>query len=515
MNSNNKKIVKNTIVVYINMLASIIVGLYTSRLVLSALGVSDLGLYNVVGGIVTLCMFILSSLSVTTTRFINCEMGKPDGDLNKVFNVCNTLHIVLAIVVLLISEIIGIWYIENFLNVDTGKMPDAMFVFQVSIIVSCMGVTNIPFASLFNAHENFLFSAIVNVGLLFLQFFLVVSLLYYDGNKIRAYALMMSLSTFITFVVYHYYCRKYWPQIIKWRFVKDKKLYRSALNFNNYNLLSTAAIMSRSQGAAMLINYFFNTSVNGAFAISRSVERFVLLLSVNYDKAAYPQIMQNYSSGNYERMTELACNVGRYTILIMIAIMLPLYSEMDFVLRLWLGQVPNGALEFCNATLFVAFVSVTGAGVATITDCDKIKYFKLTFSFLLLICIPLGYFMFKMGFEPYYLLLMFAIMDSIWRCIHLILAHIILKFDSLRYLKEAYFPGLLICSIIVLTIYFSSLIQLPNDYWHFLRLLFIFSMSVLLAFKIGLTSSENYLLMNFVKRKWHSLYNWIISKENQ
>lgn len=506
MNSDNKKIAKNTIIVYINMLASIVVGLYTSRLVLKALGVSDLGLYNVVGGVVTLCMFILSSLSVTTTRFINYEMGKPDGDLNKVFNVCNSLHILLALVVLLFSEILGIWYIENVLNVDAGKLPDAMFVFQVSIIVSCIGVTNIPYASLFNAHENFLFSAIVNIGLLILQLILVTSLTIYNGNKIRVYALMMSLSTFVTFIIFHFYCYKYWPHIVKWRFVKDKKLYKRALTFNNYNLLSTAAIMSRSQGAAMLINYFFNTSINGAFAISRSVEKFVLLLSANYDRAAYPQIMQNYSSGNIQRMTELACNVGRYTILIMLVVMLPLYSEMDFVLRLWLGDVPIGALEFCDATLLVAFVSVTGAGVATITDCDKIEVFKITFSILLLLCLPLGYFMFSVGFDAYYLLIMFAVMDAVWRCIHLILAKKVFNFDSNRYIKEAYVPALKTGSLVLLVICLSSFIYLPNDYWHFIRLLSIFVLSVLLALKIGLKQSEKVRVTSFVIVKWRSLF---------
>ena len=298
MNTDNRRIAKNTIIVYINIVVNTVVGLFTSRLVLQALGISDLGLYNVVGGVVAFCTFILSSLSVTTARFINFEMGKQDGDINKVFNVCNTLHITLAILILLISEVIGVWYIGNVLNVDPGKQGDAMFVFQVSIIVSCIGVTNTPFVSLFNSHENFLFSAIVNIGLLLLQLILVVLLLYYDGNKLRVYALMMSISTLISFVVYHYFCHRYWPDIIKWKFVRDKGLYRQALTFNNYNLLSTAAIMGRSQGAAMLINYFFNTAVNGAFAISRSVEKFVLMLSANYDKAAAPQIMQNYSSGN-------------------------------------------------------------------------------------------------------------------------------------------------------------------------------------------------------------------------
>lgn len=501
MNTDNRRIAKNTIIVYINIVVNTVVGLFTSRLVLQALGISDLGLYNVVGGVVAFCTFILSSLSVTTARFINFEMGKQDGDINKVFNVCNTLHITLAILILLISEVIGVWYIGNVLNVDPGKQGDAMFVFQVSIIVSCIGVTNTPFVSLFNSHENFLFSAIVNIGLLLLQLILVVLLLYYDGNKLRVYALMMSISTLISFVVYHYFCHRYWPDIIKWKFVRDKGLYRQALTFNNYNLLSTAAIMGRSQGAAMLINYFFNTAVNGAFAISRSVEKFVLMLSANYDKAAAPQIMQNYSSGNYARMEEIACNVGRYTVLIMLMLVFPLYSEMEFVLKLWLGQVPEGAVEFCKATLIVSFVSVSGAGITTISDCDKIKPFKIVFSSMLLACLPLGFFLFKIGMQPHLLLIMFAAMDAIWRCVHLFMVHRLFHFNSLHYVKESYFPALKIGVILVVFIFLSSLVNADSDWWHFTRVVLIFMVSALLVFVIGLKQSERMDLKGFVDKK--------------
>lgn len=506
MNPDNRRIAKNTVIVYINIMVSTIVGLFTSRLVLQALGLSDLGLYNVVGGIVALCTFILSSLSVTTTRFINFEMGKPNGDINRVFNVCNTLHIVLAILVLLISEVIGVWYIENILNVDPGKRGDAMFVFQVSIIVSCIGVTNAPFVSLFNSHENFLFSAIVNICLLLIQLLLVVLLLYYEGNKLRVYALMMSLSTLISFIVYHYYCYRYWPQIIKWKFVRDKALYKEALHFNNYNLLSTAAIMGRSQGAAMLINYFFNTAVNGAFAISKNIEKFVLMLSVNYDKAAAPQIMQNYSAGNHERMTEIACNVGRYTILIMLLMVFPLYSEMELALRLWLGQVPEGAMDFCRATLIVSFASVTGAGISTLSDCDKIKPFKIIFSSMLLACLPIGYLMFLRGGQPHYLLIMFAIMDAIWRGIHLILVHKYFHFDSIRYIREAYGPALIISIILIIVIYLTTFIKADGDWWHFFRAILIFLVALVLVYRIGLKETERIDLINMVRKKWFSVF---------
>ena len=152
----------------------------------------------------------------------------------------------------------------------------------------------------------------------------------------------------------------------------------------------------------------------------------------------------------------------------------------------------------------VTFVSVTGAGVATITDCDKIEPFKVAFSILLLLCLPIGYFMFRMGVSAYFLLIMFAVMDAIWRCIHLIMANKIFKFDSLRYIREVYWPAFKISILTLLIIYFSSFIHIVNSYWHFVRLLLIFLLSIIIVLKIGLTKSENDRLVGYVKSKWNT-----------
>ena len=504
MISDNKKIAKNTIIVYANMFVSMFVGLFTSRLVLQALGVSDYGLYNVVGGVVVLCTFLLSSLSVATTRFLNLEMGKPNGNLNRIFNVCNVLHIVLALLVLLFAELLGFWYIDSYLNVEYGKIADAKFVFQVSIIVSCIGVANVPFVGLFNANENFLFSAIVNISLSIIQLLLVVFLISYEGNRLRAYSLMASLSTFVSFVIYRYYCYKYWPDTIKWKFVKKWHLYKEVLMYNNFNLLSTAALVIRSQGAALLINSFFGTAVNGAYAISKSVEAHVLFFSSNFDRAAVPQITQNYSSGNFERMTDLACKTGRYTIFLMMIVFFPLYSEIETVLTLWLVNVPEGAAEFCKATLVMAFVGVTGAGVSTVTDCNKIEVFKTVFSVLLFLCLIIGYFLFKIGSNAYILVYMFAVVDTLWRVSQLILASLLLKFDSLRYIEEVYGPALKTGLIIIFIIYISSLIVDSSLIWHIVRFLIIALSTIFLIYKIGLIKGEQELLNNYVRSRIRS-----------
>ena len=233
-----------------------IVGLFTSRYVLLALGVSDYGLYNVVGSVIGLYSFISSSLSSTTVRFMNYEKGKKNGNMNRMFNICNALHICMALLILVISESFGVWYIENYLNVAPGKLDDAMFVFQVSIIVSCIGIINVPYSSLYNVHEKFLFPAMLDIFYTFLRLGLVIVLIYYKGNALRFYAVMMSLTTLSNFIIYHYLAYRNWHNIVRWKFVQGWRNYKDVVSYSNYNIFETMAMTARSTGSNLLISVY-------------------------------------------------------------------------------------------------------------------------------------------------------------------------------------------------------------------------------------------------------------------
>ena len=497
-------------IIYINMFISMLIGLFTSRLVLQALGVSDFGLFNAVGGIIGLFTFIAGALASTTTRFINVEMGKEDGDLNKVFNACNLLHILLALIVLLITELGGVFYIEHYLNVEPGKERDAMFIFQVSIIVSCIGITNVPFNSLFNATERFLFNAIVGIGTKIFQLFVIIWLLHFEGNRVRAYSIIMSSTTLISCGIYIFFCHRNWPDIIRWRFVKDKKLYKEVISFSNYNLLSTAALTARSQGSSLLINYFFGTMVNGAFAVAKSVESYVMAFAGNFDGASGPQITQSYAKGDMDRVMYLTCKIGKYCILIMLIAFFPLISEMDMVLHLWLKEVPEGALEFCNMTLLVALVSATSGGIVQVLHASgKIAKFKITFSAMMLLCIPLGYWLFKSGAAPHLLVALFAAMDALWRIIQLFFLKNIIQFPVKTYVKEAYLPPFNVALCVVPIIILTGLLPLNRIIWHFLRFTIILMVTLIACAVVGLTKNERqHVILTIKKRILPSHYEY-------
>lgn len=489
--SGNKRIAKNTLVIYGQLLLRLILGLYTSRLALEALGVSDFGLYSVVAGVVGLFTFVSASLANTTIRFVNVERGKPDGDLNKVFNVCHVLHIVMAVLLLLLLEIGGIYYINHFLNIEPGREADAMFAFQVAIIVCCLGIVNVPFSSLFNATEKFLFTAVVAISIKVAQLILLFWLLTYEGNRIKAFALIESLTTLTSFMVYHYYCYCQWPNVVKWRFYNKSKLYKEILIFSFYNLLSTIAGYARGQGSMLLINYFFGTIINGAFAVAKILERNLYMFANNFQSAAEPQITQNYSSGNTERVFYLASRVGKYCIMMMLIAFFPLWAELDFILHVWLIKVPDEALIFCQMILLLVLVSVTDGGLSIVVNASgKVSKFKTIYSIITLLCIPIGYWVLKVGGPAYMVLVVFLIADIIWRIIQIFMMHCILQFPVLRYCREAYFPLIVVLLPIIICMMITSLIPIESPMWHIGHLLFILAVTICSSFCFGLKKNE-------------------------
>lgn len=502
ISDNNKKIAKNTIFIYFRIFTTMVIGLYSSRIVLQVLGVSDFGIFSVVGGVLTMFTFITASLGAATSRFLNVEMGKDNGDINKVFNVNQLLHIVLAIIIFILTETIGLWYICNKLVLAEGKLMDAIFVYQVSVITICLGIVNEPYSSLFSAHEKFGFLTIFDIGNTILRFIFVLMLLYIPGNSLRYYAIIMSLTTINTFVVFHIYAARKWPQIIKLRIIKGWYNYKPLLSFSGWNLLSTISFMARSSGSDLLLNSFFGTAVNGAYAISRSVNNYVSIFSANFDVASGPQIIQSYSSGNMERCNYLVNKLGRFSLLLFEIIFFPIYIELDFILHLWLGEVPEGVLTFCQINLILCGISLSCGGFSQLINASgRIKWFKIEISSFFLVCIPIGYILFKLGYSQYTLLVLFIIADLLQRAVQMILLKTILDFDSLRYMKEAYVRPFIIAIFISSLLILHSYLNIDNIGLRMLSIVICFILTMMSVYYIGLTNGERTKIIGIVRNK--------------
>lgn len=513
MNESNKRIAKNTIYMYIRLFTTMVIGLYSSRLVLEILGVSDYGLFAVVGGVLAMFTFISSSLAGATSRFLNTEMGKKDGDVNAIFNINLLLHVVLASIIFLLAETVGLWYIYNKLNVADGKLDDAVFIYHVSIVTACLGIINTPYLSLFNAHERFKFTAILDIvnSLVRLGCILMLSLVPFDGillfpgfslTLLKLYTLIMMLTTVNTFLVFHYVSFRDWPWIIKRRFIPGWHRYKEVLSFGGWNLLSTVSFMARSSGSDLILNSFFGTAMNGAFAISKSVNQYVTTFSNNFDGASAPQIIQAYAAGDKNRYTYLANKMGKFNLLLFELIFFPLYIELDFILHLWLGSVPEGALVFTQLNLIVAGIALTSGGFTKIIEASgKIKWFKIQLSSFFLLCIPVGYYLFVFGFPAYSMLICFLGADLIQRIIQLVLMKQILHFDSWKYVKEAYVKPTLIAMIMSLFIVIANSLPYSGTYFSVLKIFICMAVTCILVLNIGLNSTERKIILSSVKRK--------------
>ena len=501
LSKDNQLIYRNTLIIYARMLFVTFVGLFSSRFVLQALGASDYGLYNVVGGLIAMLNFISTAMVTTTRRFVNVEMGKPDGNINKVFNICLLLHIGFALLILVIAETLGIWYINNMLNVAPGKENDAMFVFQISTIVACIGIINVPYQSLIEAHEFFGKAAIIDILTTAVKFAFILVLLLYSGNALRFYAISICLVTLLSFALYHRVCKKKWADTIRWHYYGRSPLYKEILVFNNYTALGAIATIGKSQGSNLLVNFFFGTIVNAAFAIAYQVESYVYMFVNKISLAANPQVAKNYSGGSLERVNSLIEKNSKYSILIMTVFFFTIYVELDYILSVWLKEVPPGATLLCQLTLIDALVRSFSEGTNGLVHASgKIKWFQIVGSIILLSNLPLGFMLFKIGFEAHWIIICFIATSVGYRGISLYMMHSILKFDVKRYFVRAYLSPILVIGVLVCySIVYNSFLKTGVQF-HVLGILLTLVLSLISAFILGLDKKEKEAILSMINK---------------
>ena len=462
MDAANKRIVINTIIIYVRMIIVTIVGLVTARYVLLALGVSDYGIYNVVAGVLAMLNIISTAMHTTTRRYVNVEMGNPDGDLNKVFNVCLLIHILFALLTLVLAESIGLFYINNYLNVPDGKQEDARFVFQISPLVAIIGMINVPYQALLNAYEKFSIIASLEITQSLLKIPLIFLLMRYEGNVLRFYAVGMCVVEGLMFLAYHVICFVQYHPVVKHKYYKPDTLFKEILSFNGYNTLGAAASVVSNQGAAMIANFFLGTLVNGALALANQVERYVRMLVANLATSSAPQITQNYSGGNYARSQNLVEKLTRYMIYATIILIMVLSCDLEFILAVWLKEIPEGTLELCQWIMLCLFFRSFGSCISTVLSANgRIKESSIC-STLIGVGYPVALFiLLKIGFPPVTIVILFAIFDMISKAINLYIVYRICHFDVPHYIKTVYPSVLLIGALCA--VYYVIRIHIPCD----------------------------------------------------
>lgn len=498
--SNDKKIAQNMVYVYGRVIITTILGLFTTRFTLEALGQSDFGLYNVVGGIVAVLNILSTAMSTTTRRFINIEMGKPSGNLNKIFNICMVIHIGLAVFMLLLLETLGVAYIQFFLNVSEDRFVTSHIIFQISSIVSVFALINVPYQSLMAAYEDFKTVAIIDILYRVMQLVLIFGLMYFSGDKLIMYAVIMCMTTFLSLICYSSICKKRWRGVVKWSFYKDNQTYKDIIVFNNYTALGASSYIARSQGSNMIVNYFFGTLVNGAFSIAYMLESYALMVVSNLSTAASPQITQSYSSGNIDRSVYLSSKINRYSILFMLLLVYTLSIDLEYILKIWLGKIPDGAIILCYLTLICAFVRSLSEGIPPLIHATgKIKWFQVIGSIADLIVLPVSYLFYVFGLPVYTIIVCYIFSTALLKIINLYLMYRLINFNVWNFVKQSYLPSFIVL-IIIMTYFIIYKAFIDNKIYPFVGILSGFIVCSLAIYFTGLTSGERSFIVSIINK---------------
>ena len=383
------------------MLLTLVVGLYASRVVLNVLGVSDFGVYNVVGGVVNMLAFLNVGMMGATQRFISFELGKKeDGRLNVVFSTAVMTHILISLIVFLLSEGIGLWILNYHLNIPVDRLYAANWVLQCSILTFIVSVLTVPYNSCIIAHEHMNVYAYISVAEALLKLGIVFCLIFVTFDHLVLYAVLVMFVQLIISFVYLVYSKKHFKEC-HFQYIYDKKLLKDIFSFAGWGMIGNTGFTLKDQGSNIILNLFFGTAVNAARGIATQVNNIILGFASNFSMAMNPQITKLYASGNIEESLKLIYSGSRLTFFLMSIIVVPFLINSDYVLKLWLGIVPEYTNEFVYIILIGSLIYSLAHTVASgIHATGNVKWLQISLASILLLELPIAYVILLFGGSP-------------------------------------------------------------------------------------------------------------------
>ena len=398
--SSNKTILKNSLFLYFRLFFTLGIGLYTSRIVINVLGVEDFGIYNLVGGFVALFAFLQGALGGATSRFLNVAMTKSIYGTKITFNTAIILHLILAILVLLLSETVGLWFFYNKLNIPSTKVNIAFWVYQMSIFTTILTIIQIPYNALIIAKERMkifayfsITEAVIKLGIIF-----IVGIL--DDGRLLYYAFFMLLLSVISRLSYQIYCSRNFPES-KFKFLFDKKSFKQMSTFFGWDLYGNLSVIAKIQGTNVLQNMFFGATVNASIAIASQLQGGISSLGSNFTLASRPQLIKSYANKDFVRLNEILFQGTRLGFYFLLLISLPLAINSEYIIQIWLGQQPKYAADFLQLTLLSGILSIVFTLVIPLIHATG-KMFLISFltGTVYLISLPITFLFFKLNYSP-------------------------------------------------------------------------------------------------------------------
>lgn len=486
--SNNKRITINMLMLYFRMFIIMGISLFTSRIILKNLGIEDFGIYSVVGGIVIMLSFLNSSMTSATQRFISYELGKKDDcQLSRVFSMSVNTHIIIALIIFLLAETIGLWFLNAKVVIPVDRLYAANAVYQLSLFSFMTTVIGVPYLALIISYEKMNIYAYVSIIESVLKLVIVFALLWFSFDKLILYALLYLLVTFIIWGIYKTYCKIRFSKI-KYSFFWDRPLFNKLMNFAGWNLFGNLSLMAMSQGVNMLLNLFVGPLANAAWAISFQLGNAVSAFSNNVRTAVNPQIVKSHSRGNDDYMKTLVFESAKYSYFLLLLITLPILLETENVLNIWLEDIPAFTILFCQLILVNALIQCFDASFGMIFQAiGRIKENQLFSGMTYFLVLPISYFFLKFNYEPeivFYIQIVSTLLVAF--VVKIFLLKKIINISFSEYSKRLFFPVFKVTSIaIILPVILRF--NLPDGMLRFVIVLFLSVLSVLISvFYLGI-----------------------------
>lgn len=500
--SNNRRIAKNTLLLYARMILIMGVTLYTSRLVLNALGIVDFGIYNVVGGVVAMLGVLNGAMAVSTQRYLTFELGRGNVTrLNQTFSVCMLIFFLLSLLVVILAETLGLWFLNTHMTIPSERMSAANWVYQYSILTSILSLMVIPYNATIIAHEKMNAYAYVGIMEATLRLGIVYLLLATCTDRLATYGFLFFASQLVVTITYIIYCLRHFPES-RYRFYWEKSLFKELVSYSGWNLFGSLSGLVKGQGLNILLNMFFNPTVNAARGIAFQINAAITQFFSNFYTAVRPQITKYYAQGNLDEMTKLVFRSSKMSFYLIMLISMPIIIETPYIVNLWLGQLPEYVVPFTRVIIVISAIDAMASPLMTAAHATgRIKLYQSSVGTMTILNIPISYVFLKLAFSPMIVFHISLIIAVICLFMRLWIVRRLMPFPVREYIVKVFGSSLLVCVVAVsfpLVIY----ICIETDIYSVLLVCIMSVLSCCITiYHIGLDKSERKFVTNIISKR--------------
>lgn len=509
--NNNKRIAKNTLLLYFRQLLLMFIGLFTSRVVLNSLGVENYGVYNVVGGIVAMFTLLTGSLSAAISRFINVGLGKGDiGRLNVIFSTAVNVQIGMAILVGLLCEIGGVWFLNTHLNIPIARMEAANWVLQLSIITFCINLISVPYNAAIIAHEKM--NVFAYISILEGVFKLIVAYTLYVSpyDKLKTYAVLLTIIAIILRFIYGFYCGKTFKEC-HYHDVFDKQILKDISGFAGWNFFGSGAYLFNTQGVNIVTNLFFGVAANAARGVATQAEGIVKTFVTNFTTAINPQIMKSYAEGNLHYTFSLVCRGAKFSYCLMLIFAVPFMFETETIMTLWLKTYPPEAPLFLRLSMIGTMFDLLGNSTANAAwATGKIKRYYLYVATIGCLVFPISWICFEIGCPAYTSYIVFAVIYLLLVFVKLWILNGLIGFPQMMFIKEVVFRiGIVTLSSFILPVIVYNIMN-DSMFWHLLLTVICGISACYSIYLFGLSTKERKTINTMLLNKYFKIKTMLL-----